>query len=115
MGERDQRISLLDRLLLHANATARYSIYYGEGRDAFDVRGRTAHESVLNVNDGSYRCPNSQGERYSPFSILDARTRLGHLGSAKNWKSLDTLQEQGTAEGGFSHKKIVFANGPGYG
>src|ERR1039458_9087936 len=40
MDESDRRISLLDRLLDHAHATATYSIYYGKGRDAFDVRGR---------------------------------------------------------------------------
>ena len=33
MGENDKRISLLDRLLKHADATARYSVYYGKGRD----------------------------------------------------------------------------------
>src|SRR5437588_12458303 len=58
-GERDQEISLLQRLLEHAATTARYNIYYGEGRDAYDVRGRIAHESLFNLNDGSYRSPNS--------------------------------------------------------
>ena len=67
MGENDKRHSLLLRLLDHAHATARYSIYYGEGRDHYDVRGRTAHESIFNTNDGNYRCPNSQ-QGYSPFS-----------------------------------------------
>jgi len=67
MRENDQRISLLERLLKHAEATARYSVYYGKGRDFYDVRGRTAHESIFNVNDGNYRCPNSQ-QGYSPFS-----------------------------------------------
>jgi unsaturated chondroitin disaccharide hydrolase len=67
MGENDKRYSLLDRLLEHAQSTARYSVYYGEGRDYYDVRGRTAHESIFNVNDGNYRCPNSQ-QGYSPFS-----------------------------------------------
>jgi unsaturated chondroitin disaccharide hydrolase len=67
MGENDQRHSLLERLLKHAEATARYAIYYGAGRDVYDVRGRTAHESIFNVNDGNYRCPNSQ-QGYSPFS-----------------------------------------------
>ena len=38
-----------------------------DGSDAFDVRGRTAHESIFNVNDGHYRCANSQ-QGYSPFS-----------------------------------------------
>jgi hypothetical protein len=67
MGEQDKPISLLARLLQHAETTARYAVYYGEGRDAYDVRGRTAHESIFNVNDGTYRCPNSQ-QGYSPFS-----------------------------------------------
>jgi len=67
MGERDRRISLLDRLLQHGEITAEFAIYYGKGRDAYDISGRTAHESIFNVNDGSYRCPNSQ-QGYSPFS-----------------------------------------------
>ena len=67
MGENDRRISLLDRLMDHARATAKYSVYYGEGRDAYDVRGRVAHESIFNPNDGNYRCPNSQ-QGYSPLS-----------------------------------------------
>src|SRR5215469_10018830 len=37
MAENDRRISLLDRAIGHARATAKYSVYYGEGRDAFDV------------------------------------------------------------------------------
>jgi len=67
MGEGGRRISLLDRLVDHARATAKYAVYYGEGRDAYDVRGRVAHESIFNPNDGHYRCPNSQ-QGYSPFS-----------------------------------------------
>jgi len=67
MGERDEKISLLQRLVFHARATAKWAVYYGEGRDAFDVRGRVAHESIFNVNDGSYRCPNSQ-QGWSPFT-----------------------------------------------
>ena len=67
MGERDLRISLLDRLLQHAKTTSDFAVFYGEGRDAYDERGRTAHESVFNLNDGNYRCPNSQ-QGYSPFT-----------------------------------------------
>lgn len=66
-GEHDEKISLLGRLIEHAEMTARYNIYYGEGRDSYDVWGRTAHEAVFNVNDGEFRCPNSQ-QGYSPFS-----------------------------------------------
>jgi unsaturated chondroitin disaccharide hydrolase len=67
MAENDRRISLLGRLIDHARATARYSVFYGTARDAYDVRGRVAHESVFNTNDGDFRCPNSQ-QGYSPFS-----------------------------------------------
>lgn len=65
--ENDRRISLLARLKAHAKATADFSVYYGEGRDAYDLRGRTTHEAVFNTNDGAFRCPNSQ-QGYSPFS-----------------------------------------------
>jgi unsaturated chondroitin disaccharide hydrolase len=67
MGERDVKISLLERLIQHARTTAQYAVFYGEGRDAYDLRGRVAHESIFNMNDGAYRCPNSQ-QGYSPFT-----------------------------------------------
>ncbi|MCG8477664.1 MAG: glycoside hydrolase family 88 protein [Spirochaetales bacterium] len=67
MGEQDRRISLLERLLLHAEATARYNVYYGTGRDSYDVRGRTVHESIFNTKNGVYRSPSTQ-QGYSPFS-----------------------------------------------
>ena len=67
MGENDVRISLLARAVHHARSTARYAVYYGKGRDAYDVRGRVAHESVFNCNDGAFRCPNSQ-QGFSPFT-----------------------------------------------
>jgi unsaturated chondroitin disaccharide hydrolase len=67
MGENDRRVSLFDRLVAHARTTARYNVYYGEGRDGYDVPGRVAHESIFNVTDGRYRCPSTQ-QGYSPFT-----------------------------------------------
>ncbi|HEY3853403.1 MAG TPA: glycosyl hydrolase [Verrucomicrobiae bacterium] len=67
MEENDRHVSLLDRLKAHALATAKYCIYYGKGRDAYDLPGRTAHESIFNINDGNYRCASSQ-QGYSAFS-----------------------------------------------
>jgi hypothetical protein len=67
LGEGDRRISLLARLVYHAAVTADYSVYYGTGRDIYDVRGRVAHESIFDMNDGNYRCPSTQ-QGYSPFS-----------------------------------------------
>lgn len=66
-GEGDVKIGLLERALQHMRATAKYSVYYGEGRDSYDINGRTAHESVFNVKDGNFRCPNSQ-QGYSGFT-----------------------------------------------
>ena len=96
-GERDQSISLLERLLVHGETTARYCIYYGKGRDAFDVRGRTAHESIFNVNDGSYRCPNSQ-QGYSPFSTWTRGLAWALLGFAEQLEFLATLSLPGAAQ-----------------
>lgn len=67
MGEQDRPISLLGRLVSHARTTAKFNVWYGEGRDHYDLRGRVAHESIFNLNDRSYRCPSSQ-QGYSPFS-----------------------------------------------
>jgi unsaturated chondroitin disaccharide hydrolase len=67
MGEGDEPIDLLRRALQHAAATARYNVYYGSGRDAFDIRGRVVHESIFNLNNGAYRCPSTQ-QGYSPFT-----------------------------------------------
>jgi hypothetical protein len=67
MDEGDSRVSLLERLRQHAIATATYSVYYGDGRDTYDVRGRVAHEAIFNIRDGHFRCPNSQ-QGYSSFS-----------------------------------------------
>lgn len=70
MGEKDEKISLLGRLVEHAANTARYNLYYGQGRDGYDTpgqRGRAVHESIFNVNNGDYRCPSTQ-QGFSPFS-----------------------------------------------
>jgi len=90
MGERDRRISLLQRLFEHAETTAEFAIYYGKGRDAYDVPGRTAHESIFNINDGSYRCPNSQ-QGYSPFTTWTRGLAWAICGFAEQLEYLSTL------------------------
>lgn len=89
MGERDEKISLLDRLVQHANATARYNIWYGEGRDTYDLRGRTAHESVFNTNNGEYRCPSTQ-QGYSAFSTWTRGLSWAMVGFAEQLEWLAT-------------------------
>ncbi len=90
MEENDRRVSLLDRLLAHALATARWSVYYGRGRDTYDIRGRTAHESIFNVNDGAYRCPNSQ-QGYSPFSTWTRGLAWAMCGFAEQLEFLKSV------------------------
>lgn len=95
MGEKDEKISLLGRLLQHAHATAKYAVYYGEGRDAYDtkvLRGRTVHESLFNVNDGSYRCPNSQ-QGFSPFTTWTRGLAWAMLGFSEELEFLATLAD----------------------
>lgn len=67
MSENDTPVSLLERLIVHAETTAKYIVYYGDGRDSYDVRGRVVHEAIFNMNDGKFRCPSTQ-QGYSPFS-----------------------------------------------
>jgi rhamnogalacturonyl hydrolase YesR len=67
LDENDLEIDLLQRAITHAVTSARFSVYYGEGRDAYDMWGRVAHESIFNINDGNYRCPNAQ-QGFSGFT-----------------------------------------------
>lgn len=92
-GEHDEAISLLGRLIAHAKSTAAYNIYYGEGRDSYDVRGRTAHEAVFNTNDGNFRCPNSQ-QGYSPFSTWTRGLSWAMAGYPELLEFLDTVDDR---------------------
>ncbi|MCC5833892.1 MAG: glycoside hydrolase family 88 protein [Opitutales bacterium] len=67
MEDNDKSVNLFERVIQHGQATARYSIYYGEGRDSYDEWGRTAHEAIFNRNDGQFRCPNAQ-QGFSGFT-----------------------------------------------
>jgi unsaturated chondroitin disaccharide hydrolase len=111
MGEQDERISLLQRLMEHATNTARYSVYYGECRDAYDLCGRTAHEAVFNTTNGAFRCPNSQ-QGYSPFStwtrglawaLCGFAEQLEFLGKAKSSsaQTVDVFIRAAQATAGF--------------
>ncbi len=90
-AENDIRISLFDRAIQHMVSTATHNIYYGENRDAFDVRGRTAHESIFNVNDGRYRCPGSQ-QGYSALSTWTRGLAWAMCGFAEELEYLRTLK-----------------------
>lgn len=92
MGEKDSKISLLHRLIRHAQTTAKYNVYFGEGRDAYDIRGRVAHESIFNLNDGSYRCASTQ-QGYSPFSTWTRGLAWILCGYAEQLEFLNTLPD----------------------
>ncbi len=93
MEEGDETISLLDRLVQHARTTARFSVYYGEGRDAYDLRGRTTHEAIFNLNDGNFRCPNSQ-QGFSPFTTWTRGLSWILCGFPEELEFLDTLEDK---------------------
>jgi unsaturated chondroitin disaccharide hydrolase len=93
IGENGARISLLERLVHHASVTAEFAVFYGEGRDAFDVRGRVAHESIFNANDGTYRCPSTQ-QGYSPFSTWTRGLAWIMCGYAEELEFLATADDR---------------------
>ncbi len=91
-GENGRRISLLDRLVQHAAVTAEFTVYYGEERDAYDVRGRVAHESLFNPADGTYRCPSTQ-QGYSPFTTWTRALAWIMCGYAEQLEFLETVSD----------------------
>ncbi len=92
MEEQDEKVSLFDRLVQHARATARYNVYYGKDRDRFDVRGRVAHESLFNVANGTYRGPSTQ-QGYSPFSTWTRGLAWAMLGFSEQLEFLNTVTD----------------------
>jgi len=107
-GENDRRVSLLERGIQHALATAKYAIYYGEGRDSYDEWGRTAHESVFNTNDGNYRCPNAQ-QGFSGFTTWTRGLAWAIAGYPEQLEYLKTLSEEELAPyAGFSALETIY-------
>jgi unsaturated chondroitin disaccharide hydrolase len=113
MGENDCAHSLLERALEHMAATAKFAVYYGEGRDIYDTpseRGRTAHESIFNPNDGCYRCPNSQ-QGYSGFTTWTRGLAWAMLGFSEELEFLASAQEPELASlGGKGRWEAILLN-----
>jgi unsaturated chondroitin disaccharide hydrolase len=93
LDEQDTSVSLLERLLQHALATAEFNVWYGDGRDTFDVCGRVAHESMFNVASGTYRGPSTQ-QGYSPFSTWTRGLAWAMLGFAEQLEFLSTVADK---------------------
>lgn len=111
MGEGDRKISLLRRLLQHAETTSRYIVFFGAGRDRWDIRGRVAHEAIFNLDGGAYRSPSSQ-QGYSPFSTWTRGLAWILLGYAEELEFLSSLPAKDFAGLGLPYypdKKTVLA------
>ena len=92
LGEQDSVINLLHRAVQHARTTAQFNVYFGKGRDAYDIRGRVAQESIFNVNAGGYRCPSTQ-QGFSPFSTWTRGQAWILCGYAEQLEFLHNLHE----------------------
>ncbi len=92
MGEGDRRISLLQRLLEHAQTTAQFAVFRDQNRDQYDVRGRVAQESLFNLNNGTYRCPSTQ-QGWSPFSTWTRGLSWAICGFAEQAEFLACLRK----------------------
>jgi unsaturated chondroitin disaccharide hydrolase len=111
VGEQDRRVNLLGRLLAHAHTTSQFNLYYGEGRDYYDLpelRGRTAHEAIFNPASGAFRCPSSQ-QGYSPFSTWTRGLAWAMLGFAEQLEFVQALAESEFGAEGIPQKSDACA------
>lgn len=107
VGEQDERVNLLGRLLAHAQTSAAFNIYYGEGRDHYDVPelcGRTVHETIFNVASGTFRCPSSQ-QGFSPFTTWTRGLAWAMLGFSEQLEFIQALHESEFGAEGISTKR----------
>jgi hypothetical protein len=73
MEENDRKVMLFDRLKQHAVAVATYNVRAG---------GQVAHEAIFNVNNGNFRCVNSQ-QGWSGFTTWTRGLAWAMLGFAE--------------------------------
>lgn len=104
-GEGDKVFDLMTRTIQHLHATATYSIFYGDGRDGYDVRGRTAHEIIFNTHNGAYRCPNSQ-QGYTGFTTWTRGLAWAMCGFAEELEWFDTLEGE-AFDAGHPKAKVI--------
>jgi len=90
MADHDEKINLLHRAVQHIICTAKYCVFYGEGRDSYDEEGRTSHEIIFNTNDGNYRCPNSQ-QGFSGFTTWTRGLSWAMCGFAEELEFLESV------------------------
>ena len=107
MGEGDKAISLLRRAVEHTQTTSRYNVYFGEGRDTWDVvPGRVVHESIFNTKDGNYRCASTQ-QGYSAFSTWTRGLSWVLTGYAEQLEFFRTIKGSQIEPHGISKRKLM--------
>lgn len=104
-GENDANINLLERAYKHIESTAKYNIFYGEGRDKYDIRGRSAHECIFNTNDGNFRSSSTQ-QGYSGFSTWTRGLSWAILGFAEELELMKHIPAK-AFEGFGSKERLV--------
>jgi unsaturated chondroitin disaccharide hydrolase len=92
LEEQDAAVSLLDRLVQHARATAQYNVYDGRRHDRPDVRIRVAHESLFNAANGTFRGPSTQ-QGFSPFTTWTRGLAWAMLGFAEEIEFLEIVPD----------------------
>ena len=107
LEEGGQRVSLLDRLVMHARSTARFLVSEGRARDIYAVRGRVSHEAIFNVADRSFRCLSTQ-QGYSPFSAWMRGLAWAMCGFAEQLEFMATVREQDAAPTGGRRATVAF-------
>ncbi|CAD5281419.1 MULTISPECIES: glycoside hydrolase family 88 protein [unclassified Imperialibacter] len=105
MGENDEKISLLKRTVRHLISTANYSVFYGEGRDLYDLWGRTAHESIFNTNDGNFRSVSTQ-QGYTGMSTWTRGLAWAMCGFPEELEFFEKVPES-ALEGVISKKDLM--------
>jgi unsaturated chondroitin disaccharide hydrolase len=90
--ENDRKADLLKRLVLHALCTNQYILFHGDSGHTYDVRGRTAHEALFNLNDGNFRARSTQ-QGYSPFSTWTRGLAWAMLGYAEELEFFATIDD----------------------
>jgi len=91
--DNDVKINLFDRAIQHMKATADHCVYYGDGRDYYDIWGRTAHEAIFNTNDGNFRCPNAQ-QGYTGRSTWTRGLAWAMCGFSEELEFLATMTDE---------------------
>jgi hypothetical protein len=88
--EGDVRISLFARVVEHLRSVLTYNVYYGDGRDMYDVPGRVAHEAQFNIIQGSFVGPGSH-QGFSPYTTWMRGLAWVMLGCAEQLECLECV------------------------